>query len=527
MKLNPLFGKVSYHKKERVMRVVPKELGASCRCRTTIASTAWQAGSLHGLYSNCKYNKIKKMIFTNDCRVCRNDGWTRAAATTGAALSSGDGLQTSGQESDPGVYNGQTYVDHCNREYGISDMVEFGLMSMASGDGPVSQNSPQQQQGLPMVRLRHPQGSSVDVCLHGASITRWETSHGANMLYVKSSNRFDGEEPIKGGITWAWPQLGYGKLPCSNGVLQYLHWSVVETSAWKGTDDPRPSITLYADVEDVSMSPVSDSFSHPFEVLATITLAIDEEDAKRREDEAISQRIEEERMEAENAQENAKNKKSRKKDVDYSSSSEDDEEEERKEEPVFELICELTVLNKSEEKDLTFTAGVLANFATESLLEYPETVKINGLIGKYVLDYSKDPMRPALTIENDHFVKFDAKKKENVEKLYVDCPKEGEVLFCPGVQRHYDVKNVGGFKDILVQHSVGSEPEESRNFVSIAAARKARPVRLKPGDVWSSQAKFIAYDRYWDISELEMEEHASGIPVPARERALPPTRRFG
>eukprot|EP00890_Picochlorum_soloecismus_P005146 jgi/Picsp_1/5632/NSC_02991-R1_protein len=472
---------------------------------------------------------MKKSILSNRRRFCRNDRRNQAAATTGAALSSGDGLQTSGQESDPGVYNGQTYVDHCNKEYGIPDMVDFGLMSMVSGDGSIIQDSPQEQQGLPMARLRHPKGSSVDICLHGAAVTRWETSDGANMLYVKSSNRFDGEEPIKGGITWAWPQLGYGKLPCSNGVLQYLHWSVVETSAWKGTDDPRPSITLYADVEDVSMSPVSDSFSHPFEVLATITLGIDEEDARQREDEARAHRIEKEKMQAEDADsdENGKNKKSRKKDADHSSGSEDEEAEKRREEPVFELICELTVLNKSEEKDLTFTAGALANFATESLLEYPETVKINGLIGKYVLDYSKDPMRPALTIENDHFVKFDAKKKENVEKLYVDCPKEGEVLFCPGVQRHYDVKNIEGFKDILVQHFVGSEPEESCNFISIAAARKARPVRLKPGDVWSSQAKFLAYDRYWDISELEMEEHASGIPVPPRERALPPMRRDG
>lgn len=509
------------------MKLVAKGLGASCKCRTTIASTPWQSCSLHGLYSTCRCYKTKKSMLSNERRLCRNVGWTQAAATTSAALSSGDGIQTSGQESDPGVYNGQTYVDHCNKEYGIPDMVEFGLMSMVSNDGLVRQDSAQEQQGLPMARLRHPQGSSVDICLHGAAVTRWETSDGANMLYVKSSNRFDGEEPIKGGITWAWPQLGYGKLPCSNGVLQYLHWSVVETSAWKNAEDPRPSITLYADGEDVSMSPVSDSFSHPFEVLATITLAVDEEDARRRKDEARAKKLEEEQLEAAMGEENGKNKKSRKKDADYSSSSEEEEAEERKEEPVFELICELTVLNRSEENDLTFTAGALANFATESLLEYPETVKINGLIGKYVLDYSKDPMRPALTIENNHFIKFDAKTKENVEKLYVDCPKEGEVLFCPGVQRHYDVKNVAGFKDILVQHFVGSEPEESCNFVSIAAARKARPVRLKPGDVWSSQAKFLAYDRYWDISELEIEEHASGIPVPPRERALPPTRRGG
>jgi hypothetical protein len=76
--------------------------------------------------------------------------------------------------------------------------------------------------------------------------------------------------PCSGGIQLAWPQYGVGPLP-TNGFLQHLHWSVVDT-AWRQPDmeavaaqqaaegpegsgsvdlasmvDWRPTISLYAD----------------------------------------------------------------------------------------------------------------------------------------------------------------------------------------------------------------------------------------------------------------------------------------
>ena len=126
--------------------------------------------------------------------------------------------------------------------------------------------------GLPVARLRHPLGSSVDICLHGAAITSWKRPDGSEILQLDPSNKYNGIDPISGGLTTAWPQLGAGSLPLNNGVLQYLHWSVLETSCWDIEEDPRPSITLYADSEDVRMSGVREEFGWPFEAMLTVTL---------------------------------------------------------------------------------------------------------------------------------------------------------------------------------------------------------------------------------------------------------------
>lgn len=415
------------------------------------------------------------------------------------------------------------YVEHCNSEYGIPYLVDFGLLHEANAvdisdpHSSVSMTYDEDLQrahgenyldaGLPVARLRHPQGSSVDICLHGAAITSWKRPDGSEMLSLNSGNKYNGEEPIVGGLTVAWPQLGAGTMPLVNGVLQYLHWSVVETSCWDIEDDPRPSITLYADSEDVAMSPVAGEFSHPFEAMLTVTLALDEEDQERR------LKTAEEKIQSE-----------RESDETEHGSSDDDTHEEPMfdTDPTFEVVYQLNVMNKSTDDILSFTAGAIATIATERISEHANTVKLNGLVGKYVLDYSLDPMRPRLEIENDHFIKFDPQGKQRVDRLYVDCPKEGEVSLCPGTQQHFDVRNQKGFTDILVSRPPASE--QARDAISIAAARKAKPVRLQPGQVWESEVIFKAFDRYWDISKFEMETDPQGIPVPDRSEALPPRK---
>jgi hypothetical protein len=113
-----------------------------------------------------------------------------------------------------------------------------------------------------------------------------------------------------------------------------------------------------------------------------------------------------------------------------------------------------------------------------------------------------------------------ASNTSNTSRLYVDCPKEGDVLFCPGSQHHFDVRNQHGFSDVLLE-TRGNR----RNSVAVAAARKAKPVRLQPGDVWHGEATFTAFDRYWPITAFEMEHDQTNIPVPAREEALLKIRR--
>ena len=428
------------------------------------------------------------------------------------------------------------YVVHCNREYGIPYLVDFGLLhdsnavdisdatvpvnmtydedllsAMHAGSGDGNNRRMYLDDGLPVARLRHPQGSSVDICLHGAVVTSWKRPDGSEMLALDPSNKYDGQEPIVGGLGAAWPQLGAGALPCTNGVLQYVHWSVMESSCWDIEDDPRPSITLYADSEDVAMSKIAGEFSHPFEAMLTVTLGLNEEDEQKRHSHA------EEKLEAmKRAEEDGDGD-------DNSSSSVREQKNDAnvleglyENDPTFELTYQLTVMNKSTDDILTFTTGAMANLATEDLSEHFKSIKVNGLVGKYVLDYSADPMRPVLEIENDHFIKFDPSRKHMLDRLYVDCPKEGEVLFCPGTQHHFDIRNEKGFSDILLY--------QDHSRITIAAARKAKPVRLQPGQVWEGQVTFKAFDRYWNITQFEMDTDAQGIPVPPRSEALPPRR---
>ena len=367
-------------------------------------------------------------------------------------------------------------------------------------------------QGLPVARLRHPLGASVDICLHGAAITSWKRPDGSEILHLDPSNKYNGVEPISGGLTTAWPQLGAGPLALNNGVLQYLHWSVLETSCWDIEEDPRPSITLYADSEDVRMSGVREEFGWPFEAMLTVTLGLVEEDAgvgvvgTESDDENSGSSDEEDGEAAED-------------DATVGSAAEQAADQQVAP-AVFKLTYQLSILNKHETDPLTFSAGAIANFKVDK--DHTNTVKVNGLAGKYVLDYSKDPMRPALEIENEHFIKplNDAGSRKTSSRLFVDCPPEGEVLVCPGTQHHFDVRNGKGFTDVLLETR-----DRNRSSVAIGAARKAKPVRLQPGEVWEGDVTFKSYDRYWTISAYEMEHDQTNIPVPAREEALRRIRR--
>eukprot|EP00889_Picochlorum_renovo_P005924 jgi/Picre1/32954/NNA_008281.t1 len=280
------------------------------------------------------------------------------------------------------------------------------------------------------------------------------------MLSLDGSNRYDGEMAITGGITVAWPQLGSGPLPSANGVLQHVHWSVAETSYYDSDGDPCPSVTLYADHDDVS--PMTEEFSHPFQAVLSISLGLDEKDEAKRHA-AAQTKLDalREMREAEGEAEAAK-KKTKKKKADGSSSGSSDEDADEEDVyecgPTFVVTYELSIMNTSENYELKFTSGAMARFATEPLEECAETIKVSGLVGKYVLDYSKDPMMPALDIENDHFIKIDPSRKNTMNRLYVDCPKDGEVLFCPGTQHHMDVRNQTGFSDILLSHTPGPMP---------------------------------------------------------------------
>ena len=347
---------------------------------------------------------------------------------------------------------------------------------------------------MPFATLNHPSGASAKICLHGAVVTSWKREDGSEILYLNPKNKWDGELPIAGGITIAWPQLGAGELTF-NGFMRQMHWSVIESEAFVEGDDPRPSVSFHTESSDCE---IADLWPYDFEAVYTVSL---EEPNKRNIHPRELAMMEEDLLQGKN--------------VSLPPASEAPENG-----YPSVLRCTLEILNKGD-KTMEFTTGIMNHFATENIRENIKAVKVLGLAGKYVLDYSEDAMRPKLKIEQNDFLFFNPDSGQDVDKVFVDCDGEGQVLFCPGSRHYFDVHHEEGFNDVQILHPAGAFPEIACNSVCLVSAKKSVPVRLEPGAVWRGEVDISAHNEYWPLPQFEKEDPTT-IPVPSKEEALPP-----
>lgn len=489
------------------------------------------------------------------------------AATASADQATVSGRQHAGAEPDLSELNAE-YIRHCQAEYGIDGLVSFG-----PGVG-----------GLPAATLRHPCGSAADVYLHGANVASWRGADGLELLHLRSNNAFDGEQPISGGITVAWPQYGAaGPLP-SNGFLNCLHWSAVHSCALLGADDPRPTVTLFADSSSLGEGADREAllggmrWPHSFEAVMTVTLmqpapepaaAGAPEDEEGEEEGLVHEEEEGEEEElaaAETAPEAEERKRLERREqrersaYTFSEAAAEWGEGEgmasglaalaqadtdaaaavaagggqaavgplggppRK--PPVVLRCMLQIFNTGD-TGFSFTTGLNTHFSTvdSALWEHQRMVKLLGMAGKYSLDYRTTPLRPKVRVETRHVLYFSkAQGAEERDHVMLEADSKGEVLFCRGTPSHFEIINQEGYDDIGVVHPLQSCPEEAPWFVCIPSARVARPVRLQPGERWGSQMQLRYHDRYWDgitVPEIRLEE-AKDFAIPVnKENVLP------
>eukprot|EP00878_Enallax_costatus_P015430 GHUV01016163.1.p1 GENE.GHUV01016163.1~~GHUV01016163.1.p1 ORF type:complete len:265 (+),score=53.69 GHUV01016163.1:456-1250(+) len=104
------------------------------------------------------------------------------------------------------------FVNRLNQEHGIEDFVEFH-----QADG-----------GLAAAYIMHPNGHTLEIHLQGATITRWLTPEGRDLLFTRSDVTYAPGVPINSGIPIAFPQWRDGQLPF-NGFADKLQWEVVTT----------------------------------------------------------------------------------------------------------------------------------------------------------------------------------------------------------------------------------------------------------------------------------------------------------
>lgn len=79
---------------------------------------------------------------------------------------------------------------------------------------------------LPVVRVTHSSGASVELVTFGAHILSFKTSTGQPLLYLSSKAALDGTKAIRGGIPIAFPQFAaQGPLPM-HGFARTSTWTL-------------------------------------------------------------------------------------------------------------------------------------------------------------------------------------------------------------------------------------------------------------------------------------------------------------
>jgi glucose-6-phosphate 1-epimerase len=75
------------------------------------------------------------------------------------------------------------------------------LSASASASAPQAHVAVDKQK----VSAKLPSGESVEVLLHGATVTSWKNSDGSENLWLSDKAILDGSKPVRGGIPVVFP----------------------------------------------------------------------------------------------------------------------------------------------------------------------------------------------------------------------------------------------------------------------------------------------------------------------------------
>lgn len=75
----------------------------------------------------------------------------------------------------------QDYISFCKDQFQIENAIhiEAGL------------------NGMPKVHMKHPNGSELEIYMHGANVVSWSKPDGSEMLYTSEENNWDGIKPLE------------------------------------------------------------------------------------------------------------------------------------------------------------------------------------------------------------------------------------------------------------------------------------------------------------------------------------------
>ncbi|GIL71420.1 hypothetical protein Vretimale_2714 [Volvox reticuliferus] len=163
--------------------------------------------------------------------------------------------------------------------------------------------------------------------------------------------------------------------------------------------------------------------------------------------------------------------------------------------PAVQVKQEFWVRNLDEpgSPPMRFNLASLARFVTLQQPLCSDWVKVLGLGGSQVFDYTSDPRYPALSLNEEDYLHY---RGQPVDMTYIGAA-EATVYLCPGNRTHFEFIQRRGFRDMFVQQpALADEPDYDR-VATLGTGYIASTKKLEAGGEWHAESIIRFHERYW------------------------------
>ncbi|KAG2490408.1 hypothetical protein HYH03_011208 [Edaphochlamys debaryana] len=150
-------------------------------------------------------------------------------------------------------------------------------------------------------------------------------------------------------------------------------------------------------------------------------------------------------------------------------------------------------LDKPGGRPMSFNLASLARFVTGRQPEAGDWVKVLGLGGTQMFNYTEDPRYPELDLCEEDYVHF---RGQHLDATYIGAC-EATVKLCPGNRTHFEFVRREGFRDMFIeQPGIDADPDFD-TVAAIGSGYVASAKTLLPGEQWHAESLIRFHDRYW------------------------------
>ncbi|EFJ51658.1 hypothetical protein VOLCADRAFT_87325 [Volvox carteri f. nagariensis] len=142
---------------------------------------------------------------------------------------------------------------------------------------------------------------------------------------------------------------------------------------------------------------------------------------------------------------------------------------------------------------MRFNLASLARFVTLQQPQCSDWIKVLGLGGSQVFDYTIDPRHPELSLNEEDYLHY---RGQPVDVTYIGAA-EATVYLCPGNRTHFEFIQRAGFRDMFVQQPALAEEPDYERVATMGTGYVASSKKLEAGGEWYAQSVIRFHERYW------------------------------